>query len=630
MYSDIFYGQKHTKKKIKKSSSPEDKEIIKWLLSGHSRGGIIVRWLLNGIPEVKRVKIRHNDTNYTIEINAKGKSIKIFAAETLVEEYQLQADVIDLSGTTGPKMKGRLDFIEFYPENFLSFLAAADSNVPTDKWYLPGYGTGMKPQNQRRTFFDYITTQFTLFVHLPVDHPRVTMAKKDRVLHMEIIVLLSYLYLTHLGYTVDVDKLKIPYRSKGKTDKDTTTRLLDTTLEDGTLFSSKNCDVEKCLRSLQKKYSEMQQLVKDKVYGHKGIGPVDIREKDDKDKLVLHSQQHATAIEERLTKTLAASSSDGMLATFFSSAITEEEIAFKDFAQTLMSKTGLDDPDCKNPVHEETFLKLKVAAHLRDSRFTAHLFNLVNLPFSMQNSEMETVKEVVGSHQITASTIKAYALSRMREIEMQCQSLLSQDYTTEETKEAILKNLAVSFDNDYKQGMIDIETYIGCQKNLLSFKELTPYESKTTPTAKLVESLLQQLIHHPRWNHETTFGSVKTYISSCRFFSCRRAVNSGFYGPEGVRQLRELKEFDLETIANIAQNRLIKTRLTRSPATEDFYKILTLFNDPAIKPVIIKRALRLFAEKHNFPITLTQSKIREFKQEQVINEVTDRSAIELC
>ena len=581
-------------------------EVIKWLLTGHSRGGIIARWLLNDHPEVKNVVL---DNGFRIEISPKHKSIKIFHNDKPVQTYQLQADFIDFSGTAGLGTKDEYSPKGFYPNSYLSFLAADDHFWGA----YPGYGIGMKPQNQRRNNFDLEQTSSVLYVHLPVRHPIITKARDKQIVHMEIEMLTTYLHLRQAGYEIDFDKFKIPYYVAEPGKSTPTLHFLHIKLHDGTSLSADNCDVKKCLVTIKEKYAELQAQQQQGTYGKKGSDPINLHEQTDRHKLVLLSNHYKTAIEERLANALDAKSKSPKerLKDFCSPEMSKEEILFRDFAQKLIGKKkfindpgiNLDDPGFNNEVNEEVFLHLKTAAHLQDRRFVDQIFQVVDNHFSKQNREVPT-GETIYSYQAAIPVTQTRKLSTLkkREVEKWCQFLLHQNTPREKVKTKLLTMLANDFTKDYQAGVINIETYINCQKALdsLTPKSARPYldsrqlEEKSTKTI-----LLQQLIDHKRWNTETTKGKV---VNSCSFFS-----NKSSNCPDGIQKLRNLlKNKPQELIAEapkIANERLTKRLVTRSEATEDFYKLLSHANDPTISDTMMIKALEAFAAKHNFALT---------------------------
>ena len=165
----------------------------------------------------------------------------------------------------------------------------------------------------------------------------------------------------------------------------------------------------------------------------------------------------------------------------------------------------------------------------------------------------------------------------------------------EKIKTELLKMLADDFTKDYQAGVINIATYINCQKKLNSI--IPSPKSDESASKKL--TLLQKLISHKRWDKETFMGKV----NSCSFFSSKSPSC-----PSGIQKLRLLPkimqpELFSERISQIANDRLTKLLVTRSGATEDFYKLLTHANDPEISDKMMIKALEAFAAKHNFSLT---------------------------
>jgi len=164
---------------------------IKWLLSGHSRGGMIARILANSEP---KTCVLENGVTVMISAPAPDNTreliilIKDENEKIQRKRYILEMNILNFSATAGPRLKGVKDFVETRPVRLLDFLAVRDIGN--------GYGQGMKPFNQRRTISP---NSATTFLHIPVDHPTVTKADKKRKLHMEIELLTTYLYFKHIG-----------------------------------------------------------------------------------------------------------------------------------------------------------------------------------------------------------------------------------------------------------------------------------------------------------------------------------------------------------------------------------------------------------------------------------------------
>jgi hypothetical protein len=389
----------------KAESEPDSKhgnEPIKWLLSGHSRGAVIARLLANDKTHTHTFA---DGRKVTIESkkNAAFRTITVYNADDkIIKKYTLETNLLLFSATPGMGAKANKDFIHLGAGvKLIDFLAAQDGVLK---------GVTFKPLTHRRT----ITQDgSSLFVHMPVYHSAVTKGLQKKTLHLEVEILISYLFSQYAGVDINVDALKLPLRTKSSDSK--TTSLLDISLSNGKSFSSENCDIADCIAAIKDKFAAMKSSpdYKDPKLN------TDLHEGNDQRFLVMRASVYKTVLEERLALAEQAlgehKSSAGKhpaLTHLFEADKSPEAQAYIKFAQLIVNKSGLNDPELTVVENRQEFFLLKTAAILHDKDFTVNLFKIIDSSFGGGPADYEAAFQVIALKNSILSFLEHQPVSR--------------------------------------------------------------------------------------------------------------------------------------------------------------------------------------------------------------------------
>lgn len=329
------------------------KPII-WLVIGHSRGAAIARILAHPIKRTHSCETSSYSTQVVVEMDDKVPTHRVITVSMgngeIIKQYSLELHLLLFSAVPGLGSKDLLEFNRVSAKTLIDFLAANDKGLK---------GKAYKPLNHRRT----INPGSNLFVHLPVRHPMVTKAEPDKIIHLEIEVLVSYLFLRFIGVPVDPNLLTTVVRDKSSSTVVTELKTIDLEEERG-VFSAQS-ENDACVVALMYK---LKLLKADENYALDS-DTVNIHGGTDHRFLVMRASVYDSALEERLAlaklKSLAADSTElPLLGALFEEDDSPAGRAYRKFSQECLNKDGLNDPKLKDQNNLNKFLLLKTAAIL--------------------------------------------------------------------------------------------------------------------------------------------------------------------------------------------------------------------------------------------------------------------------